>query len=91
MTRPSLFRRLSYGRSGNPDGQAPQLGLTELIDEPRISEILIDYALLGVRVQVVLRMLLAIFVLATVLLDPPADGAAFCIVCLLYTSDAADE
>lgn len=90
MTRPSWPRRLGYGRlgygrSGNPDGQAPQLGLTELIDEPRISEILIDHALLGVRVQVVLRMLLAIFVLATVLLDPPADGAAFCIaVAVLY-------
>ena len=58
----------------------PLLHLTELVDEPDISEILVDHALRGIRVQVVLRMLLAVFVLATVLLDPPADGAAFCIV-----------
>ena len=58
----------------------PLLGLTELVDEPHISEILVDHALRGIRVQVVLRMLLAVFVLATVLLDPPADGAALCIV-----------
>ncbi len=56
------------------------LALTELIDEPHISEILVDHAFRGIRVQVVLRMLLAVFIVATLLFDPPAYGATFCMV-----------
>lgn len=59
------------------------LRLTDLVTEPRISTILIDHAFLGIRVQVVLRMLLAIFIVVTLLFDPPAHGATFCLVTAL--------
>ncbi|MFW0793075.1 ATP-binding protein [Gordonia sp. CPCC 205515] len=67
--------------SNNP----PPLGLDALAGEPGISPILLDHALRGVRVQVLLRLLLGVFTVATVLLDPPAHGAVFCtVVALAY-------
>ncbi|MEP9393853.1 ATP-binding protein [Gordonia sp. VNK1] len=58
---------------------APLLGLAELADERRISRILLDNALHGIRIQVALRLLLAVFVLLTVTVDAPAEHAVACI------------
>ncbi|MGV9670552.1 MULTISPECIES: sensor histidine kinase [unclassified Gordonia (in: high G+C Gram-positive bacteria)] len=62
-----------------PAHAAPLLGLAELADERRISRILVDNALHGVRIQVALRLLLAVFVLLTVTVDAPAEHAVACI------------
>ncbi|MGV9709802.1 sensor histidine kinase [Gordonia sp. NPDC003424] len=61
-------------------GPSPARGLIDLAAEPRISSILVDHALRGIRVQVLLRLLLGVFTIFTVVLDPPAHGAAFCVV-----------
>lgn len=50
----------------------PRLGLRELADEQTIYRILLDHALRGIRIQAILRLLLAVFVVAVVALDPPA-------------------
>ena len=42
---------------------------------PEIDRIHADHALLGMRVQVVLRLFLAVFLLLAVLFDPPASWA----------------
>ncbi|WP_439031046.1 sensor histidine kinase [Gordonia terrae] len=62
------------------DGAAGHLGFPEFADEPRIHGILIDHAIRGIRVQVVLRLFLSLFVLLAVSLDPPAHAAAFSVV-----------
>ena len=56
----------------------PTLGT--LAQEPAIRGILVEHAWRGVRVQVVLRLVLATFVLVTVLVLPPADHATTCTV-----------
>ncbi|WP_238420647.1 sensor histidine kinase [Gordonia sp. 'Campus'] len=61
-------------------GAAGHLGFPEFADEPRIHDILIDHAIRGIRVQVVLRLFLSLFVLLAVSLDPPAHAAAFSVV-----------
>jgi two-component system NarL family sensor kinase len=61
-------------------GAAGHLGFGEFADEPRIHDILIDHAIRGIRVQVVLRLFLSLFVLLAVSLDPPAHAAAFSVV-----------
>ncbi|AZG46948.1 sensor histidine kinase [Gordonia insulae] len=58
---------------------APLLGLAELADEQRIDTILIDHALQGIRIQVLLRLLLSVFVLLSVSLEPPVYNAPICI------------
>ncbi|NDZ97243.1 ATP-binding protein [Streptomyces sp. SID6673] len=58
---------------------APLLGLAELADEQRIDTILIDHALQGIRIQVLLRLLLSVFALLSVALEPPVHSAGICI------------
>ncbi|ROZ86546.1 sensor histidine kinase [Gordonia sp. OPL2] len=58
---------------------APLLGLAELADEQRIDTILIDHALQGIRIQVLLRLLLSVFVILSVVLEPPVYSAGICI------------
>ena len=60
--------------------RAPVLGLAELADEPQIYEILLAHGMRGVRTQVLLRFVLAAFVLLTVVLEPPADDSVACYV-----------
>src|SRR3954469_11215946 len=60
--------------------RAPVLGLAELADEPQIYEILLAHGMRGVRIQVLLRFVLAAFVLLTVVLEPPADDSVACYV-----------
>lgn len=64
----------------DPSDAAAVLGLAELAGEPRIEQILIEHALRGVRIQVLLRVLLAVFSIAAVTLEPPDSGALACAV-----------
>ncbi|NMN99817.1 ATP-binding protein [Gordonia sp. TBRC 11910] len=52
--------------------------LAELAGEPGIERILIGHALRGVQIQVLLRVLLSIFSIAAVALEPPASDAVAC-------------
>nr|WP_202422601.1 ATP-binding protein [Gordonia sp. SID5947] len=56
------------------------MGPAEFADEQRIDTILVDHALQGIRIQVLLRLLLSVFVLLAVALQPPAYAAGVCIV-----------
>ena len=68
-------------------GATRYLGLDEFADEPRIHDILIDHAIRGIRIQVVLRLFLSLFVLLTVSLDPPAHAETFSVVtAILYAA-----
>ncbi|WYY14605.1 ATP-binding protein [Gordonia terrae] len=68
-------------------GATKYLGLDEFADEPRIHDILIDHAIRGIRIQVVLRLFLSLFVLLTVCLDPPAHAETFSVVtAVLYAA-----
>ncbi|MBD0862956.1 ATP-binding protein [Gordonia sp. zg691] len=68
-------------------GATSYLGLSEFTDEPRIHDILIDHAVRGIRIQVLLRLFLSLFVLLAVCLDPPAHAAAFSVVtAVLYAA-----
>ncbi|ANY21584.1 sensor histidine kinase [Gordonia terrae] len=80
-------------RGGDVDGDdriagaTKYLGLDEFADEPRIHDILIDHAIRGIRIQVVLRLFLSLFVLLTVCLDPPAHAETFSVVtAVLYAA-----
>ncbi|TYQ09999.1 UNVERIFIED_ORG: two-component system NarL family sensor kinase [Gordonia westfalica J30] len=68
-------------------GLTVYLGFGEFADEPRIHRILVDHAIRGIRIQVLLRLFLAIFVLLTVCLDPPDHAAVFSVVtAVLYAA-----
>lgn len=68
-------------------GATRYLGLDEFADEPRIHDILIGHAIRGIRIQVVLRLFLSLFVLLTVSLDPPAHAETFSVVtAILYAA-----
>jgi two-component system, NarL family, sensor kinase len=60
--------------------RTPTLGLAQLADEPQIYDILLAHGMRGVRIQVLLRFVLALFVLLTVVLEPPADDTIACYV-----------
>src|SRR5690349_10404297 len=60
--------------------RAPVLGLAELADEPEIYAILLRHGMRGVRIQVLLRFVLAGFVVLTVILEPPAADSVACYV-----------
>ena len=63
-----------------------ELGLTELTDHREIYDILLGYALRGVRVQIVLRACLVAFVILVVLIVPPADDRLPCyLIAAAYT------
>ncbi|MET0788237.1 MAG: ATP-binding protein [Cellulomonas sp.] len=53
--------------------------LGRLADEPAIRRILLEHAWRGMRVQVLLRWVLAVFVLLVVVVVPPAEHAAPCL------------
>ncbi|MDL9935399.1 histidine kinase [Gordonia sp. ABSL1-1] len=59
---------------------APLLKPTELADTEPIRAILLDTALDGVRIQSVLRVLLAVFALGAITLEPPARSGIWCLV-----------
>ncbi|WP_074853186.1 sensor histidine kinase [Gordonia westfalica] len=68
-------------------GLTVYLGFGEFADEPRIHRILVDHVLRGIRIQVLLRLFLALFVLLTVCLDPPDHATAFSVVtAVLYAA-----
>ncbi|TSD95971.1 ATP-binding protein [Gordonia rubripertincta] len=68
-------------------GLTVYLGFGEFADEPRIHRILVDHAIRGIRIQVLLRLFLALFVLLTVCLDPPDHAAVFSVVtAVLYAA-----
>ncbi|MCH5643524.1 MULTISPECIES: ATP-binding protein [unclassified Gordonia (in: high G+C Gram-positive bacteria)] len=48
-------------------------GLAAVADEGAIREILLDHGLRGIRIQVLLRVILAAFVVLVIAFDPPAD------------------
>ncbi|MEO9329307.1 sensor histidine kinase [Gordonia aurantiaca] len=72
-------------------GLTVYLGFGRFADEPRIHRILVEHAVRGIRIQALLRLFLAAFVLATVGLDPPdsakvlsvATGIAYAAWCVL--------
>ncbi len=66
------------GPSPAPDQRGLQLA--DLRDDARLFRILLEHALLGVRVQVLLRFALAAFVLAVVIAVPPANDQVACLV-----------
>ncbi|MCF3940822.1 sensor histidine kinase [Gordonia tangerina] len=57
----------------------PRLGLAELAEEQRIDTILVAHALQGIRIQVLLRLLLAIFVVLSVTVEPPIYSTTLCV------------
>ena len=59
-------------------GGPRELGLSELADHREIYDILLGYALRGVRVQIVLRACLVAFVVLVVLIVPPANDRVPC-------------
>lgn len=63
-------------RSRTPDGH----DLQDVAREPQVLAILLANAMRGMRVQSALRLVLAVFVLATVAVVPPAEQAATCVV-----------
>lgn len=69
---------MAFSTDRDPSDAAAVLGLTELAGERRIERILIEHALRGVQIQVLLRVLLAAFAIAAVALEPPASGAVAC-------------
>jgi two-component system, NarL family, sensor kinase len=58
--------------------RAPALRLADLRDDRRLYRILLEHALLGIRVQLLLRLALAAFVVAVVLAVPPAHERVAC-------------
>ncbi len=83
----SSSRGVDVGGDGKIAGATRYLGLDEFADEPRIHDILIDHAIRGIRIQVVLRLFLSVFVLLTVSLDPPAHAETFSVVtAILYAA-----
>jgi two-component system NarL family sensor kinase len=67
--------------SGTPRGGAPQrLTLADLLDDPGLSRVLLDHALLGIRVQFILRAALLAFLVATAIAVPPAHYRVGCYV-----------
>jgi two-component system, NarL family, sensor kinase len=59
---------------------APKPGLVEIADEPQLYDILLAHGMRGVRIQVLLRFVLAAFVLVTVVLQPPIEQSTACYV-----------
>lgn len=57
----------------------PPGGLESLVgDRGPLREILVDHAVRGLRIQVLLRLVLAAFVVAAIAFEPPAYGATVC-------------
>ncbi len=68
-------------------GLTVYLGFGRFADEPRIHRILVEHAVRGVRIQALLRVFLAAFVLLTVCLDPPNSAMAVSVVTgILYAA-----
>ncbi len=64
-----------------------RLSLADLRQDPRLYDVLLDHALRGVRVQMLLRAALAIFVVATVVAVPPAVHRTGCdVIAGLYAA-----
>ena len=70
----SSSRRVIRNSDVEIAGLTVYLGFGEFADEPRIHRILVDHVIRGIRIQVLLRLFLALFVLLTVCLDPPDHG-----------------
>lgn len=62
-----------------PDSQQ-RLTLTDLLDDPGLSRVLLNHALLGIRVQFVLRAALVVFLAVTAVAVPPARYKVGCYV-----------
>ncbi len=83
----SSSRRVMRNSDVEIAGLTVYLGFGEFADEPRIHRILVDHAIRGIRIQVLLRLFLALFVLLTVCLDPPDRAAVFSVVtAVLYAA-----
>ncbi|SDU71795.1 two-component system, NarL family, sensor kinase [Gordonia westfalica] len=83
----SSSRRVIRNSDVEIAGLTVYLGFGEFADEPRIHRILVDHVLRGIRIQVLLRLFLALFVLLTVCLDPPDHATAFSVVtAVLYAA-----
>ena len=83
----SSSRRVMRNSDVEIAGLTVYLGFGEFADEPRIHRILVDHAIRGIRIQVLLRLFLALFVLLTVCLDPPDHAAVFSVVtAVLYAA-----
>jgi two-component system NarL family sensor kinase len=62
-----------------PESQQ-RLTLADLLDDPGLSRVLLNHALLGIRVQFVLRAALVVFLAVTAVAVPPARYKAGCYV-----------
>ena len=83
----SSSRRVIRNSDVEIAGLTVYLGFGEFADEPRIHRILVDHVIRGIRIQVLLRLFLALFVLLTVCLDPPDHATVFSVVtAVLYAA-----
>src|SRR4051794_23577723 len=72
-------------RTGSMVSAMPEpVRLSELEESPELLAILVAHAYRGVRVQVFLRLVLLLFMAATLVFEPPADDVVACTLIIAW-------